>query len=115
MVKLNSYPTIELLNLSGFFNYYYCFLGTIFAVARLREQRKNSGESKRALNVWVKRVVTTARPADCQKCTCNLKNYHESVLDCRVCTPRVTPTVDTVIPTPCFNNRIFIYIFCVCI
>ncbi|XP_057368025.1 uncharacterized protein LOC130689027 [Daphnia carinata] len=69
--------------------------GTIFAVSRLREQRKNSGDSKRALNVWVKRVAATARTADCQKCTCNLKNYHESVLDCRVCTPRMTPTVDT--------------------
>ncbi|EFX68497.1 hypothetical protein DAPPUDRAFT_260073 [Daphnia pulex] len=38
--------------------------GTIFAVSRLREQRKNSGDSKRAVNVWVKRVAMTTRPAD---------------------------------------------------
>ena len=74
-------------------------LGTIFAVSRLREQRKNSGDSKRAINVWVKRVAvaTTTRSADCLKCTCNLKNYSESVIDCRVCIRRETLNVDTVI------------------
>lgn len=76
---------------------YFPILGTIFAVSRLREQRKNSGDSKRAVNVWVKRVAMTTRPADCQRCTCNLKNYFESVLDCRVCKNRETLNVDTVI------------------
>ncbi|EFX63320.1 hypothetical protein DAPPUDRAFT_268668 [Daphnia pulex] len=32
--------------------------------SRLREQRKNSGDSKRAVNLWVKRVAMTTRPAD---------------------------------------------------
>ncbi|KAI9563151.1 hypothetical protein GHT06_010609 [Daphnia sinensis] len=47
--------------------------GTIFAVSRLCDQRKNSGDSKRALSMFGLNELPQ-QPTDCQKCTCNLKN-----------------------------------------
>lgn len=76
--------------------------GTIFSAPKMR--KNSAAENKRAVNVWVKRVVATAHPADCQQCTCQVKNYYHSVLDCRTCTPKQPPSIDKV------TRPIFFYI-----
>jgi len=68
--------------------------GTIFDASRMRPVQKKSSESKRAINVFVKRVAATAQPADCHNCVCSLVNYHQSWTDCRLCTAPSVPDVD---------------------
>ena len=62
----------------------------------MRESRKGSGDAKRAISVWVKRIVSTATPASCHSCTCSILHYSHSWTDCRVCDPVEMPAIDLV-------------------
>lgn len=71
--------------------------GSIFTSTKLRDMRKPVAETKRAVNVWVKRVASTALPADCHACTCHIHNYYQTWIDCHTCVTNNIPFIDMVV------------------
>lgn len=70
----------------------FMLVGTVFSASKL--ENLNMNPAKKFVNVFAKRVASSAKPSDCLNCECTADENGIDTIDCSLC----------VYPTPIFRD-----------